>query len=115
MKAEPHAFEDRDAVDDTATSGGWGAASGKGSDAMEITGKLRRNERGRWEIVDDDERTLELTTGNIIEVQVGEHWVRTRIEFDDTPWPGRPTGDYYAITPGVLLCVGLSVRAVQSR
>jgi hypothetical protein len=82
---------------------------------MEITGKLRRNERGRWEIVDDDERTLELTTGNIIEVQVGEHWVRTRIEFDDTPWPGRPNGDYYAITPGVLLCVGLSVRAVQSR
>jgi Domain of unknown function (DUF5348) len=104
---------------------------------MRITGTLRKNSNDRWEIVDDQDknRTLELSSGSVCEVQIAGHWIRTRIEFAHgsgggdyyvralerlglrSPDPRRALdqdadrgGDYYAVERGVLLCEGLPAR-----
>jgi hypothetical protein len=56
----------------------------------------------------DDTRGLELTSGDVCDVQVGGHWIRTRIEFLHAPGGG----DYYAVERGVRLCRGLPARTV---
>ncbi len=37
-----------------------------------------RNDRGRWELDGD-----ELTGGSIVEVNLGGHWIRARVEYDN--------------------------------
>jgi len=56
-----------------------------------IEGKLQKNEIGRWSI--DDE--WEITSGDVIEIKVGDHWIETRIESN--------TDGYYAVIPGIQL------------
>ena len=37
-----------------------------------------RNSRGRWELDGD-----ELTSGSVVEVNVGGHWIRASVEYDN--------------------------------
>jgi hypothetical protein len=100
---------------------------------MEISGKLRKNDVDKWEIVDDEGRTCVLSSGSVCEVQIAGHWIRTRLEYCHG-WPlvapqDRPrhphertrtvaacgadyehASHYYATELGVLLCEGLPAR-----
>jgi hypothetical protein len=71
---------------------------------VEISGKLRKNDLGKWEIADDEGRVCVLSSGAVVEVQVDGHWIRTRIEYD------HGTRDYYALERGVRLCHDLPAR-----
>lgn len=60
-----------------------------------MQGRLRKNLIGRWEIVNDLDERVEISSGDVIEVYRGERgWVRTRIEHN-----GR---DYVALVGGEL-------------
>ena len=61
-------------------------------------GKLKRAETKRWSIGDN----YEITSGEVIEVKIQDHWITTRIEHNGK--------DYYAVTPGILLQIGLLAR-----
>lgn len=66
------------------------------------TGHLKKNHTGRWEIVQPNGRSVELTSGDICEIRIGVVWTQTRIESAD--------GVYYCTTHGIQLQVGLSAR-----
>jgi hypothetical protein len=74
------------------------------------TGILRRNRNGRWAIdlpegaIDgpDSPDSVQLTSGDVVEVQIAGHWISTSVEHDGK--------DYYAATRGVRLCAGLPAR-----
>ncbi len=56
-----------------------------------------------WELVyKSGETGRRLRSGDVIEVQVAEYWIRIRIEHG-------PVG-YYALTPGVALYSGMLAR-----
>jgi hypothetical protein len=85
---------------------------------MEISGKLRRNDLDKWEIVDDEGRVCVLSSGSVCEVQIAGHWIRTRLEYCHG-WtePAAACGaqdehasHYYAVERGILLCEGLPAR-----
>jgi hypothetical protein len=56
---------------------------------MEITGALQRNDLDKWEIVDDEGRVRELSSGSACDVLIGGHWIATRIEFGHGSRPTR--------------------------
>lgn len=73
-----------------------------------MTGKLlKNNNTERWHIIIDENQPdhIELTSGSVIEVKIGKHWVATRIEFGSK--------NYYATTQGVLLCNNLPARTID--
>lgn len=74
-----------------------------------MEGKLRKNEIGRWEVVDESGNRLELTSGDVVEVKVADHWIRTRIESMSSDKPPF-TAEYYAVVPGVKLYSGQPAR-----
>jgi hypothetical protein len=100
---------------------------------MEISGTLRRNDLDKWEIVDDDGRACELSSGYICEVQIGGRWIRMRVEFchGSRPAggslanvagglpacgsPARDDGHYYAVQLGILPCEGWPARVMDGR
>ena len=61
-------------------------------------GNLKKLTTGRWSIGDD----REITSGDVIEVKIAEHWIVTRIEHDES--------GYYAVVPGIKLYEGMSAR-----
>ena len=61
-------------------------------------GKLQKTEIGRWSIGDE----WEVTSGDVIEVKVDDHWIETRIESNQQ--------GYYAVVPGVALYEGQSAK-----
>ena len=64
-------------------------------------GLLMKNDIGRWSIGENDE----ITSGEIIEVNVSDNWITTRIEHDGT--------GYYAVVPGVQLYSGMKARRLK--
>lgn len=66
-------------------------------------GILQKNRADRWEITYEGvpERD-QLTCGTICEIQVGNDWVRTRIEHDGE--------GYYAVKPKLRLLGGMKAR-----
>lgn len=74
-----------------------------------MIGKLRKNDIGRWEIVNESGQRIELTSGDVCEVQIGEVWHRTRIESQATNTPPF-TAQYYAVLPGIRLYEGMPAR-----
>jgi Domain of unknown function (DUF5348) len=56
----------------------------------------------RWHIVDRETRDWELHCGELLEVQIAENWIQTRIEHDGE--------SYYLVTPGLRLQGGLPAR-----
>ena len=94
---------------------------------MEITGKLRKNE-DKLEIVADHGRTCVPSSGAVVELRIGEYWLKTRIEYCpgwervETTQVVAPCGSgashaghYYAIEPGLQLCEGLPARVTGRR
>lgn len=71
-----------------------------------MTGELRLNENGRWEIVDEFGNRIELTSGTRIDVAVSFYWIRTRIELKH--------GQYIASEQGVRLYEGQPAREVSN-
>ena len=72
--------------------------------AVILTGRLHKNENGRWEIIDESPRKLgriELTSGDVVELLNGTEWVTTRIESRNSPAPPF-TAEYYAVDGSVL-------------
>lgn len=67
-----------------------------------MQGTLRKNATGRWEIVDDEGKRVELTSGDVCEVKVGENWIQTRIESS--------SDGYYAIVAGLQLFAGQAAK-----
>lgn len=67
-----------------------------------VVGSLIRSKTHRWAIKTDDGLIYEITSGDIIEVNVGGHWIRTRIEHNGK--------DYIAMVSGVKLYQGVEVR-----
>jgi hypothetical protein len=89
---------------------------------MQITGTLRKDRAGRWEIVDDIGRVCVLSSGATCEVQIGGQWIATRIESGPGSRPAGGTlayvagsgsydGYYHAVQLIILLCEGLPARA----
>jgi hypothetical protein len=71
-----------------------------------ITGKLQKNENGRWEIVDEGPHRVgilrcELTSGDVVELCNGTEWVTTRIESKSSNAPPF-TVEYYAVDGSAL-------------
>lgn len=71
-----------------------------------ITGRLRKNDNGRWEIIDEGPRIAgvlhaELTSGDVVELLNGTEWVTTRIESRSSNEPPF-TAEYYAVDGSVL-------------
>lgn len=62
------------------------------------SGTLRKNPSGRW-VIDSH---WEITSGDVIEVKIGEHWIETRVEHDGF--------DYYPVVLGVELYDGMPAR-----
>jgi hypothetical protein len=81
---------------------------------MQLTGHLRKNDLDRWEIVAKDGSVVGLSSGSVVEVHIGGHWIETSIEFcHDWSEPEDATGSrghYYATERGILLCDGLPAR-----
>lgn len=63
-----------------------------------MEGRLRLNSTGRWEIVDDEGKRLEITSGDVITVWVDGviGWARTRIESRSKSEPPFEA-EYYAV------------------
>lgn len=73
-----------------------------------MIGKLRKNGNGRWEIVDNSDSRIELTSGDCCEIQVGGNWIATRIECG---WiEATKTSEYYSTVPGTKLYQGQPAR-----
>lgn len=68
----------------------------------EQEGFLWRNDIGRWEIKFPGGECHELTSGTVVEVLVGDQWVRTRIESS--------AGEYYSVVRGISLHLGMPAR-----
>lgn len=66
-----------------------------------MTGKLYKNANDRWEIRNDESR-YELTSGDICEVKIADHWIKTRIEHNGKY--------YYAVVQGIRLYAGQDAR-----
>ena len=71
-------------------------------DNNEFVGILEKAESGRWAIKLADGRQIEVTSGEIIEIYIEPHWIKTSIEYG-------PEG-YYPVVRGLKLCKGLKVR-----
>ena len=71
-------------------------------DEYEFVGTLERSETGRWAIKTEKGRLVEITSGEVIEIEVAGYWIRSRIEHD-----GR---DYIAMVSGVRLYRGMKAR-----
>lgn len=70
-----------------------------------MLGILRKNDIDRWEIFDGEGRRWEITSGDVIEVRIGDDtWVTTRVEHNGK--------DYYAIEAGITLYNGMPARTV---
>lgn len=74
--------------------------------SISMQGYLRKNEFRRWEIVNDLGERLELTSGDVIELENvlmngKREWVTTRIESQPEPFPPFKMG-YYAVDGAVL-------------
>lgn len=67
-----------------------------------VIGTLIRSVTRRWAIKTSDGRIYEVTSGEVIEVNVAEHWIRTRIEHNGK--------DYIAMVDGVKLYQGMDAR-----
>lgn len=67
-----------------------------------IEGSLRKNEGERWEIIRIEESRYELTSGDVVEVKIGDHWFRTRVEHNGT--------EYYSTVPGIRFFNGMPAR-----
>lgn len=67
-----------------------------------MLGILRKNDNERWEIFDGDGRRWEITSGDVIEVLVGEIWIRTRVEHNGS--------DYYPVVAGISFYKGMPAR-----
>ncbi len=67
-----------------------------------VTGTLVRSAIGRWAIKTNDGQIYEITSGEVIEVNVAGHWIRTRIEHNGK--------DYVAMVDGVKLYQGMGTR-----
>lgn len=68
-----------------------------------LEGILRKNTIDRFEVFDQkNNRDFEITSGCVIEVNIGGQWIKTRIE--------STMGGYYAVQQGVQLLPGLKVR-----
>lgn len=68
-----------------------------------LEGILRKNTIDRFEVYDQkNDRDFEITSGCVIEVNIGGQWIKTRIE--------STMGGYYAVQQGVQLLPGLKVR-----
>lgn len=67
-----------------------------------MQGTLKRNEIGRWEIVDSEGKRIELSSGSVVDVKIDDHWVQTRIEHNGK--------DYYPMVMGVSLYSGMPAR-----
>lgn len=65
-------------------------------------GILRRHNTERWEIVFHEEDTYLITSGDVILVKIGDHWITTRIESFK--------GGYYPMVKGIWLYEGMTVR-----
>lgn len=76
---------------------------------MNVVGKLRKNSIGRWEIVDSDDRRVEITSGDVIEVLIGATWFTTRVESRSAP-VAPFEAQYYAVYPGIQLYAGMPAR-----
>jgi len=79
-----------------------------------MQGTLRLNENGRWEIVDQSVDRVgrlicEITSGDVIEVEVAGHWICTRIESSSRSYPPY-SAFYYAVVQGVSLYPGQKAR-----
>jgi hypothetical protein len=77
-----------------------------------MSGQLRLNSNGRWEIVRPFGERVEITSGTMIEVYVysERRWIPTRIEsrcLDIPPY----TAEYYSVD-GIPLYSGLPARTV---
>lgn len=71
-----------------------------------MEGKLRKNDNKRFEIrCDQDGRRYELTSGDLVEIKVAGHWIRTRVEHNGK--------DYYATVAGAQLQEGLDARVPE--
>jgi uncharacterized protein DUF5348 len=71
------------------------------------SGVLQWNvETRRWEIVNGDWE-FELHCGTVIELLIGAHWIKTRIEHSG--------GNYYSTEPGTQLQRGLEARVPERR
>lgn len=67
------------------------------------TGKLRKNDIGRWEIVFEDASRYELTSGDVDEFYVVKTWCSARVEHNGK--------DYYPFgLHGVHLYAGMPAR-----
>lgn len=66
-----------------------------------MNGKLFKNQNDRWEIKNDETR-YELTSGDVCEIKVGDHWIKTRIEHNGKY--------YYSTVPGTKLYSGQEAR-----
>ncbi len=64
----------------------------------ERSGKLFRNECGRWEFAD-----VELTSGSIVEIEIDGHWLRGVIEHwtDDYYWFSQRDGTPVILHSGI--------------
>jgi hypothetical protein len=65
----------------------------------------RQGENERWLVVfqvKPEPDYVTLTSGSIVEVNIGGHWIRTRVEHNGK--------DYYAVTQGVKLQTNLKAR-----
>lgn len=68
-----------------------------------LEGILRKNTIDRFEVYDQkNDRDFEITSGCVIEANIGGQWIKTRIE--------STMGGYYAVEQGVQLLPGLKVR-----
>lgn len=75
-----------------------------------MEGKLRKNGNDRWEIVVEggDCSRIELTSGDVVEIKVCDHWIRTSIE---SQWvESAKRSEYYSTAPGTKLYQGQSAR-----
>lgn len=70
--------------------------------ALSEEGHLEQNALGAWLIVFPDHSFAYLMAGSLIELKIRDSWVLTRID--------RNEDGFYSVTPGILLCQGLSAR-----
>jgi hypothetical protein len=98
---------------------------------MEISGKLRKNDRNKWGIVDDEGRACLLSSGSVCELQIGGNWIKTHIDscrgtcpaggalanvaggLPACGSPARDDGHYYAVQVGIILCEGWPARVMD--
>lgn len=74
-----------------------------------MQGKLKKNDIGRWEIVNELGDREELASGEVCELEIAGHWIKTRIESRSSSHAPYEA-EYYACVPGVNLYQGMLAR-----